>query len=74
MRREIHIYEQPCIILFLILTSQFYQQPYLKKKRMRNNLGLRAVNALSVINHPDRMVQKASDVSAADWQYQTRKN
>ena len=44
-----------------------------KKKRMRNNLGLRAVNALSVINHPDRMVRKASDVSAADWQYQTKK-
>ena len=31
------------------------------------------MNALSVINHPDRMVRKASDVLAADWQYQTRK-
>ena len=31
------------------------------------------MNALSVINHSDRMVRKASDVLAADWQYQTRK-
>ena len=34
------------------------------KKNLRNNLGLRAVTALSVIHHPDKMVRKASDVAS----------
>ena len=30
------------------------------------------VKALPFIHHPDRVARKASDVSAADWRYQTR--
>ena len=30
------------------------------------------VKALPFIHQPDRMARKASDVSAADWRYQTR--
>ena len=43
------------------------------QKDFTNNLGMRIVNALSVIYEPDRMGRMARDVSAADWQYQTRK-
>ena len=33
-------------------------------------LVLRIVKALPFIHQPERVVPKASDVSAADWQYQ----
>ena len=36
-----------------------------------NNRGLRVVKALLLIHQPDRVARKASDVSAADWRYQT---
>ena len=37
-----------------------------------HNNGLKIVNALLVTYEPDRMVEKASDASAADKQCQTR--
>ena len=48
----IYIHNQPCIILFLVLTSQFGQQ----SKNFEKNLGLRMLNAISVILTADRMV------------------
>ena len=44
------------------------------KKKSRNNLRFSVLNGLSVIHQPGRMVRKASDVSAAVWQYQNVKN
>ena len=32
---------------------------------------LRVVKALSLTHQPDRVARKGSDVSAADWRYQT---
>ena len=52
MRREIHIHKQSCIILFY-LTSQFLLATIVQKNF--NDLGLRVVNALLVIHHPERM-------------------
>ena len=37
----------------------------------KNDLGLRVVKALPFIHQPDREARKASDVSTADWRYQT---
>ena len=37
-----------------------------KKKKLRNNPGLRAVNALLVINHPDRMVRFIKHLNAVN--------
>ena len=45
----------------------------INQKNLTKNLGLRILNAFSVIYQPDRMVQKASDVLAAYWRYQTCK-
>ena len=42
------------------------------KKNLRNNW-IESCECLSVIHYHDRMVRKANDVSAGDWQYQTRK-
>ena len=36
-----------------------------------NDLWLRMVNAFPFVHHPDRVVWKASDMSAANWRYQT---
>ena len=41
------------------------------RKIPKNNRGLGMVKALPFIHQPDRVVRKASDVSAADWLYQT---
>ena len=45
----------------------------INQKNLTKNLGLRILNAFSVIYQADRMVQKASDVLAAYWRYQTCK-
>lgn len=42
-----------------------------KSTLTRNDLGLRIVNGLPFIQRPERVAKKASDVSAADWRYQT---
>ena len=41
------------------------------KKIATNNLGLRMVKALPFIYQPDWVTRKASDLSEADWRYQT---
>ena len=44
----------------------------LSENTLTNDLGSRIVKVLPFIRQPDRMARKASDVSAADWRYQTR--
>ena len=41
------------------------------KKVLIKDLGWRMVNILSFIHQPIWLARKVSDVSAADWQYQT---
>ena len=57
------LYKSPFISLFQIKTPQAFID-----KHSTNDLDLRMVNALPLIHQPDSAVQKANDMSAADWQ------
>ena len=65
MRREIHIHKQPYIIFYYYVNISVLLATIIQKK-LTNNFELRIVNTFSVAYEPDRMVRKASDVSAGD--------
>ena len=48
---------------------QFFSSLNPKDSEKKSGLGM--VKTLPFIHQPDRVVRKASDVSAADWLYQT---
>ena len=62
----------PQAIMYYFCLLHKHQRPKLERRERisTNNLGLRMVNALPFIRQPDQNGKKASDVSAADWQYQ----
>ena len=57
------------LLIFISKTVTLNNMTVVGRKEKKKFL----VNTLSFIHQPDKVAQRASDVSAVDWRYQTQK-